>query len=82
VTRRLWLPGSEFHTELAIRPSTTYQVNLGYYHWTRPCHLEGRILSQRKASQVHLLTYIPDETVDDLENLRCGRAGLVVGQSI
>ena len=49
----------------------------------QPCHLEGRTLSYGKTSRVDLVrTYFPDETVDDLENLRCRRAGLVVGKPI
>ena len=63
-------------------PSTSYQGNPGHYHRMRPCRLEGRILSQGKSSQVDLLTYITDESVDDLENLRSGRSRLVVRESI
>ncbi len=48
-----------------------------------PSHLERSLLnSQRETSRVSLLTHVLDETIDDLENFRCGDPSLVVGEAI
>jgi len=45
--------------------------------------LEGRILNdQREQSRLRLLTHILYKAMDDLENFRCSRPSLILGESI
>jgi len=45
--------------------------------------LESRILNdQRKTSRVLMPTHILYEAMDDLENFRCGRPSLILGEAI